>query len=423
VDLILLLIICLFFLIHTPPVQNFLVNKVTSYLSDELAAKVEIDRVNFSLFHTFVLEGVYVEDLNQDTLIYLNRINFDFDRVDYPRNEVYLKGIGIEGGLINLNSAYGTGDMNFQFILDYFTADKKSTDTAAVWNYHCTNIAIFETDIKYRDYNDTSTIGGVNFADLYLQNTNLSLKNLNFDTLGVDVEISHLSLLEKSGFQLDTLEAFLVFDDKGVQLSDIKLVTPRSGLAGEFQMDYNDIKDFDDFTTKVRLKTEFVNSKISTEDLEFFIPQLEGFDKEIWVSGKIRGEIDGLKGKNIEIFAFDETYFKGDFNVFGLTDNKNMLIELEVDSAQTSAMDLKKIPLPPFSEGKTLNLPDNMDDLGLVTFSGFFNGFATDFTAYAEANTEIGYLSTDVKFAYNQEEEEFIYSGTIVPKNFDIGKR
>jgi 3-ketosteroid 9alpha-monooxygenase subunit B len=56
-------------LLQRPAVQQWAVDKITTDLSRTWGAKVAIDKVNIRFFKTLALEGIYLEDLSQDTLL------------------------------------------------------------------------------------------------------------------------------------------------------------------------------------------------------------------------------------------------------------------------------------------------------------------------------------------------------------------
>ncbi|MFM9056025.1 MAG: hypothetical protein ACKOQY_04970, partial [Bacteroidota bacterium] len=60
---------------RVPAVQTWLVERITTFLSDEWGTPVRIGHVAFSPFNRLVLEEVYVEDLDGDTLAYLPRLD------------------------------------------------------------------------------------------------------------------------------------------------------------------------------------------------------------------------------------------------------------------------------------------------------------------------------------------------------------
>src|SRR5690606_9788948 len=63
------LILLVFVLINIPAVQNFVVQKVVSYLETKIETQVDIKKVSLKLPKLLVLEGVYFEDQSRDTLI------------------------------------------------------------------------------------------------------------------------------------------------------------------------------------------------------------------------------------------------------------------------------------------------------------------------------------------------------------------
>jgi hypothetical protein len=71
---IILLIVVALYLLTKEKYQNVLVKKATTYLSDKLHTKVEIDHVSFSFFNNFNLQGVYIEDDKKDTLAYIGNL-------------------------------------------------------------------------------------------------------------------------------------------------------------------------------------------------------------------------------------------------------------------------------------------------------------------------------------------------------------
>lgn len=70
-----LLLVALYFILQSPFVQNWLVHKTTTFLSETLETRVELKRVDIEFFDNVVLDGLYVEDLNGDTLLYAEKFS------------------------------------------------------------------------------------------------------------------------------------------------------------------------------------------------------------------------------------------------------------------------------------------------------------------------------------------------------------
>jgi hypothetical protein len=86
---IILLIVVALYLLTKEKYQNVLVKKATTYLSDKLHTKVEIDHVSFSFFNNFNLQGVYIEDDKKDTLAYIGNLQLKTSELlsNYWNNE------------------------------------------------------------------------------------------------------------------------------------------------------------------------------------------------------------------------------------------------------------------------------------------------------------------------------------------------
>ena len=76
------LLLILFFLttvlLQYKPVQNYLIKKVTTYLSKELETTVEVEKLEIDFFDKLILEDFYVEDFHGDTLIYSQALSVNF---------------------------------------------------------------------------------------------------------------------------------------------------------------------------------------------------------------------------------------------------------------------------------------------------------------------------------------------------------
>lgn len=99
-----ILLILLYFFLQLPSVQNWLVHKTTTYLSKELGTKVELRRIDYEFFDNIVLEDLFVQDLNGDTLLMAGKfkaglaINF----VSVFQNRLEFNEISLEHARLHL---------------------------------------------------------------------------------------------------------------------------------------------------------------------------------------------------------------------------------------------------------------------------------------------------------------------------------
>ncbi len=117
-------------LVNIPAVQNWLVQEATRRLSDQLHTKVEIKGVSLGLFNSAKLEGTYIEDRHQDTLLYAGVLQVRITDWFFFQEKPVLKFIGLENAEVNLVRRRNDSLWNYQFIIDEFGSSKPDTSKA-----------------------------------------------------------------------------------------------------------------------------------------------------------------------------------------------------------------------------------------------------------------------------------------------------
>ena len=172
-------------LLHINPVQNWLVTNVSKTLSKELKTKVEIKHVDFSLFNKMLVQGVLIEDRKKDTLLYADALKVNITDWFFFEDNITLKYVGLAGAKINMNRTDSV--WNYQFLVDYFVAPKKTARTAK---------GPIEIDLKVIDL-DNVTINRVDKwagQDLKGSVKKLHLTADDFDLTKKIIDINQLEL-------------------------------------------------------------------------------------------------------------------------------------------------------------------------------------------------------------------------------------
>ncbi len=120
----LLLIFFLYGILHLPNVQTWLVKKVSTNLSQKLQTKVSVNSVDFRFFNKILIEGVLVEDLKKDTLLYAGNISGSVNDWFFLKDKITIDNVSMENTIVNMKRSDSV--WNYQFLINYFS----STDTA-----------------------------------------------------------------------------------------------------------------------------------------------------------------------------------------------------------------------------------------------------------------------------------------------------
>lgn len=418
----LIILLMSYALIRTPRVQTYLVGKVTNYLSEKLNTKAHIDGVAIEFFSKIVLEGIYIEDLHKDTLLYAKRLKVDIRKLLISKNIINLKSVTLDECRFNLVQYKNEKDLNFQFIIDaYDNGDTTTSKNKKPLKIFSDQLLLNNVDFSYDYQSDTSTFSGVNFDHIHLKNVNGKFEDIKIINDTIYTNIKSLSLREKSGFHIYKMSTPFKISSKELKCEKLELVTNRSYLKGVLKFETDTWDDYNDFEEKVYMRGDFKNTKLNFGDIAFFTKELTGINKLIEFDGNIKGTVANLRGSNMHINFGKKSILKGDIKMTGLPYFDVTFIQLKVKELITSVEDIEGIPLPPFDAKQHIKLPPNFVKLGVINFKGDFTGFQNDFTAYGDLVTDLGSISLDMDLKQTKNELPK-YQGNLKSDQFNIGK-
>ncbi len=415
-----LFVAALIFSLQFKPVQTYVAKKVARYLSGELKTRIEIGSLYIKPFKSVVLENLYVEDLEKDTLLYSPKFSVDLNLLSMAERKISVHTIQMDNGKFYLKK-YKDATTNVAFIVNYFnppTIKRKKPRKPYALSFD--KIVLNNIAFKYKNFRSNRITTGINFNDLDLRNLHAIVENLDTKNHLMKAGFKQLSFKEKSGFYLKNLTTAATIDSNQMEFKQLLLETPHSRLSDYFVMKYSKFKDFNDFINKVYMKAHFNNAHIDSRDIAFFAPKaLSKTTADLHIDGNASGRVTNLKARNLSVKAGNATYLKGDFNIKGLPDIKNARLDLKFNQVYTNKKDLDYL-ISKFTGKKKSIIPPIADKFGNVNFSGSFTGSTRDFTANGEFKTRLGRIISDVNFKMDQNNTP-VYSGLIRGIDFNLG--
>lgn len=184
-----LTLIVLYFVLQSSAVQNWLIGKVSAYLSEELNTTVTVGHIDFSFFDNLVLERFYVADLKGDTLLFARSLKAGLNSNIFTllRNRLEFNEISLEKARFNIRRAEGEHDNNLQFILDYFAGSGQKKKEPAPFHIRIQNLRLsdvqFILDDRVRGQRMTAGIrsGHVRVNDLDLGKQVFDIQSVQLD--------------------------------------------------------------------------------------------------------------------------------------------------------------------------------------------------------------------------------------------------
>lgn len=178
-------LLLLLLLLNLSPVQTWLAQKATAQLSRKLHTRVTITNLRIDLLNHLVLEGVYLEDQQKDTLAYIGKAQVRITDWFFLQQKVpVLHYIGLSNSYIHLYRKADSKIWNYAFIEDAFSSNtpKKKTKTPQEFSLDLEKIQLdnvrFHMDDAWGGYDYDIDIGDfVTSVDLL----DMKGKRLNID--------------------------------------------------------------------------------------------------------------------------------------------------------------------------------------------------------------------------------------------------
>jgi hypothetical protein len=383
-----------FILFRAPKFQTYVVSWLTENVSQKLGTNISVGKVSYTFFRKIVLYDVLIEDLNRDTLLHARHVSMRIkefrpsDRTfSFGRAEIYepdFRMVSDSAGIMNLS---------------WYISKLKSEgerDTTKSLNINFSEIEMFNGAYSLSNVLDTIGVqpGRVNVRDMRISSIDGQVHDLTINADSVSMIIRQLSFRESGGFTGEKVNMTLSVRDDGLFFREIDIRTDSSSiLADRVLILKTDSAGYSDFLNKVKLDIILKESLLNIHDLAYFVKPVAGLSQDVIISGMVSGPVAEMKGRDITIEYATSTRVEFDFDVSGLPAINDSYLFIDFTSLSTRGDDIERIILP---GNRPVRLPVIAHDLGLISFTGSFTGFTTDFVAFGTLTTERGSVSTDL---------------------------
>ena len=407
-------------LLQNSKIQNYIAQAVTKELSHKLKSKVTLGEIEYKLFNTVRINNLYVEDLEQDTLLFVNELNANFDFWKLLKSKIIFSSIEINKLRANLK-VDTSGKTNLDFVIKAF--QKPQTNDSLNIEYKIREIKINDSYLSYSKQNGLRTRADniVNFDSLQLHDINarITLNVFTKDTLSAD--ITSLSFREKSGLTLKNLSSVINGSRLGTNIDFIKIELPHSKInLSDIELQYDSLSDLKHFAQKVKWKAPIDNSVIDLADFSSIIPELKNLKEKVSLEGLISGRISSLRFKKMN-FTYGKSFtMNADLELSGLPNIEETFIYGEINELKADKFVIQDI-ISALSK-KPVILPNELNQLGKLRYTGNITGFFSNLVAYGNLNTQLGSISTDILLKLENQLTDLKYNGTIKSSNFQLGK-
>lgn len=401
-----LLLGILYALLQSSYVQTSLVKYVTQRIEETTGVRIQIGGVDFRPMSSLVLNDVLLRDFKNDTLIFCQDLRVKADSFNWVERSFNIREIVLNKAVFNLWVQDGTNATNIEMLLDSLakgsspeTVEPLGDSGKKNWLVGLQKISLRNSRFTYREEIYEPTDYGVNWTDVDCRDLNVDVLGLNFTDSPMELEVSGLSFVEKSGLQMKSMSGRVRAGASHLLITDCHFDLERSSVD-LMKLEYHwtpNQHDWKYFTTRMQQYYELGPSSVSFIDLAYFNGILRGITNTVKCSGIVSNTIEQLEGHDLYFELGEKSIFQGSFKSVGLPDVWNTVFDIELHQAHLGPEDLATVYLPWFD--MNIPVPSPLYHLPYVDFERIhFNGTLSEFIIRAKSVTPA--LSGNLSFTY-----------------------
>ncbi len=387
------IIILAIILVQIPYIQTLIAHKIAKDLSVKLGVEVNIGKVSLSVFLNVSFSDLSIKDKHHHNLLKVDEAYAFVNNISFKDKSLKFSKITLVCPDIYLRKYKNDSTFNYQFLIDYFSSPS-STESKYPWTIAFGNFDLLRGKFSYIIDNKISAHPKMlDFNNLKLSNFNASFSDFKSKNDSIQVCLTNFSIYDSSGFYIQKLQSNIYLTQTEIKLRNTNLATFRSNLFFDLTFNFDSLSDFNDFTNKVTLNLALFNSKINSQDIGFFVPNLGNFNNPFYASLNLKGKIKRLVAKDIELKYLSNTKLSANLTINGLPNIDETFIDFNIKEFATTIEDIRKVNLP---NKNKITLPYNLFNAEKINLKGFFTGFINDFVVNARFTTAAGTLITDL---------------------------
>lgn len=351
----------------------------------------------------------------------LGRLNAKGDQLNLSNERVHLKSVNLfntDASVVFLKKSAKTNDRKVQ----KNTSKELATTSTNNWKVLVDKIIFDGNTVQYQDLNSPKQKRGMNYSDLKISNLKLNTERFYYSPIQTSGWIYSGSFKDKSGFEIQSLQADFAYTDKQTFLKKFLLKTPQSILRDELILTYASMNQLTNDVGKVRVKTALKNSQLAFKDILLLVPDLAETtpfkDNEkalLRFNGAVSGTVNNLRVAPTSIRGFDQAKLDFQGQITGLPDVNKASFKVDISSLYITKKDLLKIA-PKGSIPNSIELPQK------VAITGKINGKIANLLLDAKLKSDLGNASFKGKLVNISANKNQQYEGLIAFQGFEMGK-
>ncbi|ABQ07591.1 translocation/assembly module TamB domain-containing protein [Flavobacterium johnsoniae] len=396
-----------------PVVQTKIAKYITETLNKDFKTNISIDKAAINIFGGVKLKKVLILDHHKKTLIYSDLINTDILSIKRAIDGDLIFGdIRLTGLIFNLKTYKGEDENNINKFIKLFETEKQ-VKTKSTKHFLLTARNAYITNGNF------SVVDENKHTPKFLDFTKLNAYISDFKLYGSDVNtnIHRFSFLDHRGLYVSNFAGKFSYTKKQIKVENLAIKTKRSWIYGKAILNYK-VKDFLDFTDKVRFDVALDSSSIASNDIRYFYDGL-GKNQHFKVKTKIKGPLNDLNLNHLRLSDANGSKIFGNINFKNLLGTKEQKFSMDGKFDKLIASYDNLVFILPGILGKSL--PKELKRIGKFNITGKAKVSTTALETDFKMATDLGNGKVNLHMNNMDFIDKASYSGNIVLDNFNIG--
>lgn len=396
-------------MLRSTHVQTWALRKVLDKVEKKTGGAIQVGKVKIRWPNQISIDDLVVWDQLGDTLLSIPETRINIRDYNWKTKEFDLGLVRMSDPFVYIQEDPG-GGMNLKYVLENILPD---------------SVIIIDLDLKikkiilengrFKLHKFRALAKDNLFSVDYMDYNDFLLKASDFriNPEEISFNINKLEVKEISGLELKNGQMKVLRKDKIWYLAEVELESANSQLIiPEMSLHFKKdtlIQGIDKLLISGNVNS---STKLSESDFQFFIPDFRG-SRDVYLSGDFELKNSQLKWLNGSIDYDDLTSYRGNIMINGVQDLLNAHYSITVDTFWY-ATKIHDLTLPGLLiQTDTLNIPVNLDTVGLIGFKGVFEGNLKTFEAQGFLTTAAGNIQLSLNSRKGEDEGAFLLSGSL----------
>lgn len=398
--------------------QTMVARSLAGELSKRLNADVKIRTFYVTKNLKICVEDVQINDLEGYPLFEIGKMNAKLSPM-VGLNDIRIKDVYFQDVLGWIVKYDGNEKINVSELFSQLGGEKnhkKEENEDSDFRLRVDNLRLDNGHVVFWNQNkDKPEKLSMDYAHIDIDSIYGVFSDLEIRNDSIFGNVHTLSGKDKCGLTLDDLSGNVLFCSKCLNIDNLLLKTNESYLDLDLRFEYNNTLAYDYFVDSVRIIGNIRPTTLLLSDLKYFAWIMRKMPDKFFFTAYYDGYVRDFSVNNFDAYFGENSHIDADISFKGLPDFEKTYISGDLRKLNSSYEELKNFAIP--SESVTVPLPEMLADMGRLSLSGSYSGFANDFLTNFSLISEMGDIDANI---YLNTTENSEYSFDIVGNRLNI---